>query len=88
MSMNECDVMSQPPNIQMNIKTEREREREKQNKETIWLPSGKTIQSSLSRKAEVLPVSEDQSRCIKVTSECNFPGERWYHNDVSVFLCI
>ena len=86
--------MSQLPNIQMNImrrrgrerKRERETDRQKQNKETIWLPSGKTIQSSLSRKAEeALPVSEDQSRCIRVTSECNFPWERLYHNDVSVF---
>lgn len=44
--------------------------------------------SSVSRKVEkVLPVSDDQSCCSRVTSECNFPWERLYHNDVSVFLC-
>lgn len=44
--------------------------------------------SRVSRKVEeVLPVSDDQSRCSRVTSECNFPRERLDRNDVSVFPC-
>lgn len=85
MSMNKCRCHESAAKY---IKTNTIRQRkEQENEENIWLPSGKPIQSSLSRKAEeVLPVSEDQSCCNRVTSECNFPWERLYHNDVSAFL--
>lgn len=86
MSMNECGLSWLSCQIFKWTLWDWERDRKKTRK-PFGSPAAKP--SSLhcpGKQKEVLLVSEDQSCCVRVTSEGNFPWESLYHNDVSVFF--